>query len=582
MTSPPYRRQLRNVARTVSVLSAVMLAMSAWVSIAPNPDAAAAAAIVGAARIVHPSGSPNQGDPLDAGGSDTDFVVELPAGSACSGDSATDGYLVHSYIVRAEVEPGDLDWGPSGPIPEGVGAALLQPLSSTTGSPYAAAFTDIQTGSISGIPVFDFSAYGEQGATVVPEGTFNLGIACLAPAGEGALELDHFWNAQIAVSHDEADLPGGFTWTVVSAQAQTTSLALAVTPDGGAALDEEVTLTATVEPATAVGTVVFLDGEAELGAPVSLVDGVATFSTSDLAAGERTLTALFTPSDEAAFASSSANLQYQIAGTDTQVTLVATPDATASVGTEVQLTATLLPAEATGTVTFKSGEDVLNAEPIAVADGTAAFATSELTGGEHVLTASFDPTAQSAFGPGVSEPIAYTIGPAEVTVVLSADPADSATVGEEVALVATVESATDGAVRFFDGDEQLGDEVALSTEGQASITVDNLAVGDHELVARFEAEDVDVTSSVVAYEIVAASTTSTTTTSTTPDPLSPTSTLPSAVLADSGPPSITGMGSLPLTGGSASIALWGILLIAAGRAAVLLGRPTSGARSARG
>ncbi len=70
-----------------------------------------------------------------------------------------------------------------------------------------------------------------------------------------------------------------------------------------AAFSSAVTLTATVSPTSATGTVTFYDGTTVLGsAPVST--GVAQFSTSMLAAGSRSLTAQYVGAGSAAYASS--------------------------------------------------------------------------------------------------------------------------------------------------------------------------------------------------------------------------------------------------------------------------------------
>ncbi len=54
---------------------------------------------------------------------------------------------------------------------------------------------------------------------------------------------------------------------------------------------ETITLTATVSPSQATGSVTFKDGGTALGAPVTLVSGVATYTTADLGIGNHTLTA---------------------------------------------------------------------------------------------------------------------------------------------------------------------------------------------------------------------------------------------------------------------------------------------------
>ncbi len=54
-----------------------------------------------------------------------------------------------------------------------------------------------------------------------------------------------------------------------------------------------VTFTATVSPSTASGTVQFKDGAGDLGSPVDLAGGVATFQTSSLSVGSHSITAVY-------------------------------------------------------------------------------------------------------------------------------------------------------------------------------------------------------------------------------------------------------------------------------------------------
>src|SRR5206468_3759890 len=84
----------------------------------------------------------------------------------------------------------------------------------------------------------------------------------------------------------------------------TTSITLAISPVSPVAAGVPVTLTATVVPSTAAGTVQFKDGTINLGNPVAVVNGTASGSTSRLAVGTRSLTATFTPTNPAAFSPS--------------------------------------------------------------------------------------------------------------------------------------------------------------------------------------------------------------------------------------------------------------------------------------
>lgn len=95
----------------------------------------------------------------------------------------------------------------------------------------------------------------------------------------------------------------GQDWEVVQVQATTTELA--VTPAGPVEEGTEITLTATVTPAEAAGTVSFRAGGTALG-EAEVSGGTATLTTSELPAGKHALTAEFTPDDPERYSSSSA------------------------------------------------------------------------------------------------------------------------------------------------------------------------------------------------------------------------------------------------------------------------------------
>ena len=97
------------------------------------------------------------------------------------------------------------------------------------------------------------------------------------------------------------------------AAAVATTTTLAASPSGTAAPGSPVTLTATVTPAGATGSVQFLDGAASLGTATVAGDH-AQLVTAALPQGPHTLSAVFTPTAPAgATASTSAALAYSIA-----------------------------------------------------------------------------------------------------------------------------------------------------------------------------------------------------------------------------------------------------------------------------
>jgi hypothetical protein len=166
----------------------------------------------------------------------TSFSLSPPAGAACTGDTATDGYLVHSYMVPAAVDPATLTFEAIGPIPPGVGADFRNPLFAAVGqSPWSAQNTAPETGVLLGLVEFSFALFAADGVpaaqAAVPAGTYNIGLACTLD-GPSPTQLDRYWNVQVAIAHDAAD-PVGLTWTVVGGTTPTTTTTTTTTVVGG-------------------------------------------------------------------------------------------------------------------------------------------------------------------------------------------------------------------------------------------------------------------------------------------------------------------------------------------------------------
>ncbi|AXG77745.1 Ig-like domain repeat protein [Streptomyces paludis] len=92
-----------------------------------------------------------------------------------------------------------------------------------------------------------------------------------------------------------------------TAPAQATTASLTAAPAGPVTEGTSVKLTAKVAPATAAGTVRFLDGTAQLGSPVTVSGGTASLATTALKAGTHALKAQFTPAEPAEFTGSTSS-----------------------------------------------------------------------------------------------------------------------------------------------------------------------------------------------------------------------------------------------------------------------------------
>ena len=186
-----------------------------------------------------------------------------------------------------------------------------------------------------------------------------------------------------------------------------THTTLSVTPASPAVAGTGETLTATLTPASAVGSVQFKDGATLIGSPVTVTGGSASLSTT-LPVGTNALSAVFTPTNPAAFTASTSNtVPYVVYATATHITLTVAPNP-AFHGIPVVLIATVTPFTAAGTVQFFDGTTPLGA-PVPVLAGVAFFTTSALTTGTHTLTAVFTPTNPTAFGPSTSPPVPLTV-----------------------------------------------------------------------------------------------------------------------------------------------------------------------------
>lgn len=199
--------EIRTLAGRALTLGAVAyggLAMTAT-------GAYAAGTLAGAATVI----SPSTNQPLTSGGSGTTWTFQLPSQAKCSGDTATNGYNVYSYVTPVSVDPASLTFSPNGG-PNQPAGSFAYPLVDTTGSPYVAKNTDPNTGQIVDFPstAFNWSLFSIDGSTgsgvvALPAGDYNVGIACATQSGAG----DKYWNGVVTFTASASD-PNGEVWQV--------------------------------------------------------------------------------------------------------------------------------------------------------------------------------------------------------------------------------------------------------------------------------------------------------------------------------------------------------------------------------
>jgi hypothetical protein len=144
---------------------------------------------------------------------------------------------------------------------------------------------------------------------------------------------------------------------------------------------------------------------------------VYTPASGTLSVGIHTLSVTFTPTDAVDYTTATKSVQIQVVNTNTQVAFTVSPTAP-TFGQTVTLTA--LVTNTTGSTVVNSGSVVFAADngtlqTVGVVNGAASTTVSTLTGGQHILTASYT----GATGEGASAAASQTITVAKATPVLT-------------------------------------------------------------------------------------------------------------------------------------------------------------------
>jgi hypothetical protein len=271
----------------------------------------------------------------------------------------------------------------------------------------------------------------------------------------------------------------------LSQAASSTAISTSLNPS---TLGQSVTFTATVTSGvgTPAGTVTFRDGTTDLGSGMLNAGSQATFTSSALAVGAHSLTAVYS-GNTSYFASTSSSLTQTVnqAASSTSLVSSITPS---TFGQSVTFTATVtsVVGTPTGTVASRDGTTILGSATLN-ASGQATFAYSALTVGTHSITAVY--SGDTNFVTSTSTSLTQNVNQAasSTSLVTSVTPS---TFGQSVTLTATVASGVGtptGTVTFIDGAANLGSGT-VNAGGQATCTYSALTVGTHSLTAVYSGD----------------------------------------------------------------------------------------------
>ena len=249
------------------------------------------------------------------------------------------------------------------------------------------------------------------------------------------------------------------------------------------------------------GTVTFLDGTTILATGVALNgSGQASFSTSSLAPGTHSLTAIY--SGDVNFASSTSTSINQIVAKGQTAATLTSSLSSLVFGQQVTLTVAVqavAPAAGipTGSVNIFDGTTVLANGVALNATGQASFTTSSLATGAHLLSASYTGGVNfvSSNATSISESVTKGQTAATLTSSLSSLAFEQGvTFTVTVSAIAPASGIPTGSVTIFDGATILASGAVLNASGQTSFTTSSLLPGAHSLTATY-AGDLNFTSS---------------------------------------------------------------------------------------
>jgi hypothetical protein len=340
------------------------------------------------------------------------------------------------------------------------------------------------------------------GATTL--GTETLNSSKQATFSTAALAAgNHSLKAVYAGNTSDVGSTSPVLTQVVTAATTTTALTSSLNPS---VYGQAVQLVATITPVhggTVTGTVTFKDGAITLGKSTVGANSKATFSTTLLAVGSHSLTAVYGGSPNT-LASTSPSVSQQVTIASTKAAL-SSDGSPSGWGSTVTITATITSAHGgavTGTVTFKDGTTTVGTGKVDPATGTATYSTAVLSLGTHTFTAVYSGDANNlgsdaaAFNQTVVKATTNTI------VKSSLDPSSW---GQSITLTATVVPVNGigeitGTVTFNNGLDKLG--TATLSHNQATFTTNSLALGTHTIWASYGGDTVNNPSDSVTFKQV--------------------------------------------------------------------------------
>ena len=320
------------------------------------------------------------------------------------------------------------------------------------------------------------------GSTPLASSTLDAGRASFSSTT--FIVGSHPLTASYAGDDDHEPSASATRGLVVNKASTTTALTASPNP---APLGDEVTLSAKVTlvapgsiPPT--GEVSFFDASTLLGTGAVDSVGVATFSTSDLAARAHPLSARY-EGDQTSSTSTSGVVSQVVRRLATSIELISSSNP-APIGASVTFTASVSgTGSATGYVTFLSGGSTIGSQDLAGGTVATLVVTTLPVGASSIVAVYSGDTANEGSSSG---PVNQVVSAAGAVIALEVKP-KPVSYGEPMTITATLSGPNGvptGTVTFKDGTTVLSDQ-QLSGTGGAIFTGAMLTAGNHTLTINY-------------------------------------------------------------------------------------------------
>jgi len=337
--------------------------------------------------------------------------------------------------------------------------------------------------------IYTITASAGSGGSIAPNGA--VAVSCGSDQSFSITADPCFAIADVLVDGVSVGAVASYTFANVQANhtiaasfvstTQATTTTLTATPSPSVC-KEDITLTATIAPASATGSVEFFDGATSLGTSAVSAGTASLLVSGGLSVGAHSLKAVYTPTG--CYSASQGTTPHTVNKANVTLALTSSPNPSYW-NQPVTFTATVTPSTATGTITFKDSTTTF--ATVALSGGQAQTVKSNLTPGLHTqITATYSGDACYNAKTAV---IQQQVNRAPTTVSVTSD-INPSTCGQTVKLIAQVSPVgATNRVFFYDGGNLIGSGAVNALTGVATLNVGNFQVGKHDITVTYQGDN---------------------------------------------------------------------------------------------